>query len=212
MNRRNYAPTIFQSAGFSFQKSLLLTLIVNLVNAVFVISASQFLDDYGRKLLLKIGIVVTMAGTLLLSLGFYFGLGENIGLFLTSCLLTSVGFSIGFGTVCWLISSEMFPVSVRAQALSISTMIRNACEFTTNFLFLELVDSIGESVTFSIFFILGIIAIFVTQVFLVESKHREPHEILADLHENLSNYCCYGSNSKSKVEREVSPHLKNIKL
>lgn len=63
-----------------------------------------------------IGIMITLLGAFMLSSAFYIGIGASIGVFLTACQLTTIGFSVGFGTVTWILSTEMFPTKVRAQA------------------------------------------------------------------------------------------------
>jgi SP family arabinose:H+ symporter-like MFS transporter len=189
---RNFAPTIFERAGVTFSTALTINLIISVVNAVFVACCTLFVDNKGRCQPLRLGISCTFAGALIISAGFFGGLADSISIYLTGCLLTTIGYSVGFGTVGWILSSELFPTVIRGRALSVSTITRNISDFVTNTLLLLSVQEISAGLTFLAFAVFSLFAFTFVTVFLVETKEREPSEILVSLHQNYvesTKYC-----------------------
>lgn len=176
---RNYAPTIFKDAGFSQSSALTFNLVTNVVNMVVVSVAAQYVDLYGRKLLLTVGFAVTCVGMLILGIGFALDDSTDVAVFLIGSVLASAGFNMGFGPVGWILSSEMFPVTIRGRALSLSIIIRNSFEFITNFLFLLSNKTIGDYGTCLVFCAFCICSLVFVRVGLVETKGLEPEDILA---------------------------------
>lgn len=183
---RNFAPTILAKAGFSIQLSLALNLVISGVNASFVVCCAYFIDDWGRKNTLLLGIAITFVGNFILGVGFLIGSTQNVGLYLSACMLTTIGFSLGFGTVGWILSSEFFPTSVRGRAMAVSTVTRNLTEFLTNFLFLSTANSITTGGTFLLFMSFCVVSFVFVYIFLTESKRKDPREILGDLRQNYA--------------------------
>lgn len=178
---RNYAPIIFEDAGFSFLQGLWLNFCVSVINACFVWLASSFLDTWGRKPLLLLGIAITALGCSLMALGFWLGMGKSIEIYLSSSILTTVGFSVGFGTVGWILSAEMFPSFLRGNSLAISTIFRNIFEFITNFLFLYGLQKVSSGAIFVTFAILGLAAAWFVVSYVIETRDRDPQDILEEL-------------------------------
>jgi SP family arabinose:H+ symporter-like MFS transporter len=177
---RNYAPTIFKSAGISTLRSLELNTIISVINLFVVVIATYFVDQFGRIKILCCGFVVAGVGMLILALGFLAS-DHSVAVFLVGGAFTSAGFNMGFGPVGWILSSELFPTKIRGRALSISILARNAFEFMTNFLFLGIVSGIGASGTFFIFFVFCVVSLLFTIFGLVETRGLEPYEILSQL-------------------------------
>lgn len=78
---RNYAPKIFNSAGFGYRQSLLFNLALGGMKVGTTAMAIFFVDSLGRKPLLLGGIMLTSSGMLMLTLSFAAGLERNIGLY-----------------------------------------------------------------------------------------------------------------------------------
>lgn len=204
---RNYAPTIFEEAGFNQSKALILNLVVSVVNVIVVVCSSAYVDKLGRKLLLTVGFSVAGVGMLGLALGFAFSQSNNIALFLLCGILTSAGFNMGFGPVGWILSSEMFPVAIRGRALSLLFIVRNSFEFLTNFLFLTSVDQVHADGTFFIFATFCGISLLFVRLCLVETKELEPNYILKMLN---ARFCVAGEEESD--EDRLSQHTQNVLL
>jgi len=128
-----YAPSIFQSCGFS--GGLLAQGINGWVNFLATLWAFKVVDDYGRRQLLLWGAAV-MGGAMALLGGLGLGFAKEdpddsskvtmdnkvIGM----CCIVLVyifvaGFAVSWGPVCWLLPTEMFPLQQRARCVSITT-------------------------------------------------------------------------------------------
>jgi SP family arabinose:H+ symporter-like MFS transporter len=177
---RNYAPTIFRSAGIGQLKSLQLNTVISVINFVVVVVATSVVDLFGRIYVLGAGFIIAGIGMLILALGFLAS-EHDVVVFLFGAAFTSAGFNMGFGPVGWIMSSELFPTKIRGRSLSISILARNTFEFVTNYLFLGIVAGIGASGTFFIFFIFCMLSLLFTIFGLVETRGLEPNEILAQL-------------------------------
>jgi SP family galactose:H+ symporter-like MFS transporter len=146
-----YAPTIFQLAGFhDASSSILATVGIGVVNVLATIFAIYYLDKLGRRPLLLTGIV-GMALTLLgLSVAFYLGAsGDVLRLIAIACtFIYIICFAFSLGAILWLIVSEIFPLEVRATAMSIAVFSCWIANFAVSSTFLTLLNAMGPSATF----------------------------------------------------------------
>ena len=131
------------------------------------------------------------AGQAILFIAFAVGYGNNIGIFVVGCGLILGGFSLGLGPVTWLLQSEIFPTIIRGRTMAISVVTRNLAEFLINLSFLPLVDTIDDAGTFFFFFTMCLLAILFVRNVLVETKQREPEDILREFTSNLERKCKY---------------------
>jgi len=187
---RNYAPIIFKNAGFGEKASLTFTVVLGIVKVITVGWSIYNMDRLGRKYLLTLGIAVMTFGQLVLAVAFAVGYGRNIGVFVVGGSLILGGFSIGLGPVTWLLQSEMFPTIIRGRAMALSVVARNLFEFIVNFAFLPVVDTIHDAGTFFLFFCMCVLGMVFVRLVVVETKHREPEDILRDFQStNKAIYC-----------------------
>jgi sugar porter (SP) family MFS transporter len=117
-----YAPTIFQSVGFSSAAhAILATFLIGSVGLSFTIVAMLLLDKVGRRPLLLVSIAGM--GLVLLHLALLLGTPHpSKFLIVTDVLVYLAAFNIGLGPVFWLLISEIYPTTVRAQAVSLATV------------------------------------------------------------------------------------------
>ncbi|TMW61742.1 hypothetical protein Poli38472_010805 [Pythium oligandrum] len=107
-------------------------LFLSIVNFVSTIPAMRWVDTTGRRKLLLIGAVGMVVGHLISGIVFTAGCDgdtddSNCGK--ASGIVIVVGtaffifnFAISWGPVCWIYPAEIFPLNVRAKAVSLSTM------------------------------------------------------------------------------------------
>ncbi|KAJ0391070.1 hypothetical protein P43SY_011092 [Pythium insidiosum] len=106
--------------------------LLSVVNFVSTIPAMRWVDTYGRRQLLLIGAVGMVVGHLLAGITFTAGCDgdtDDSGCSKASGYVIVVGtsffifnFAISWGPVCWIYPAEIFPLNVRAKAVSLSTM------------------------------------------------------------------------------------------
>ncbi|GAB9477205.1 Major facilitator superfamily, partial [Globisporangium polare] len=111
---------------------ILSVLILSIVNFVSTIPAMRWVDTFGRRQLLLIGAVGMVLGHVLSGITFTVGCNgntDNSGCSKAAGYVIILGtsffvfnFAISWGPVCWIYPAEIFPMNVRAKAVSLSTM------------------------------------------------------------------------------------------
>ncbi|XWS17260.1 hypothetical protein CRYUN_Cryun33cG0052500 [Craigia yunnanensis] len=120
-----YSPEIFKDAGIHDREQQVgVTIIMGIAKTCFVFISALFLDHFGRRPLLLLGstgMTISLVGL---------GLGSKylkqsydkpawaIALGIVAvCADVSFFFSIGFGPITWVYSSEIFPMRLGAQGI-----------------------------------------------------------------------------------------------
>jgi MFS transporter, SP family, arabinose:H+ symporter len=116
-----YGPRIMEKAGIKLSDALGGQVIIGLVITVSTIYSIMKIDKFGRKKLMKGGITGMFIS--LVIVGILFLLGKTQGILLLIFIITYVtSFSIGYGTVIWVMLSEIYPTKVRGRAMSVATL------------------------------------------------------------------------------------------
>jgi sugar porter (SP) family MFS transporter len=146
-----YAPTIFQMVGFgSAGNAILATFLIGFVGLLFTIISMFLVDRVGRRPLL----LVSLAGMGLILLHLALILGDphpKKWLVLTDVLAYLAAFDLGLGPIFWLLISEIYPTTIRAQAMSLATMTIWAGDFLVTATFLTVVEHLGMRGCFLLF-------------------------------------------------------------
>ncbi|CAL5070821.1 unnamed protein product [Urochloa decumbens] len=118
-----YSPTIFRDAGITSESRLLAaTVAVGFFKTAFIALAIVLIDRVGRKPLLYVstaGMTVCLAA--LSAALFMLARGCVAVAILTVCGDVAF-FSVGIGPICWVVSSEIFPLRLRAQAAALGAV------------------------------------------------------------------------------------------
>jgi MFS family permease len=96
-------------------------------------------------------------------------------------LIYTGSFAIGLGPVFWLLISEIYPVKIRGQAMSVATMANWGANFAVTISFLTVLGILGGAGTFFLFAGLTIIALAYFQRQVPETKSRSLQDIERDL-------------------------------
>ena len=175
-----YAPKIFQFAGIlSSSSAIFSTMLVGLVNVAFTVVAILLLDRVGRRPLLLVGLAGMVSSLVLLGVSFYFSsLYGLLGPLATSGLMIYVAsFAIGLGPVFWLLISEIYPLKVRGQAMSIASEANWGANLIIALTFLTLIQLLGRSGTFWFYAVVGIMAWIFCYKLVPETKGHTLEEI-----------------------------------
>lgn len=118
-----YGTTFFNGAGIS--NSFLISMIINIVNFVSTFPALFIIEAWGRRRVLIWG-AIAMAVCQLLIASFSVATGDTMRATANQILVVFICIDIFFfaaswGPVTWVITSEIYPLKVRAKSTSIST-------------------------------------------------------------------------------------------
>ena len=123
-----YAPRIFENMGASGDASMIQTVVMGIVNILFTVVAIFTVDKMGRKPLLIIGSTGMMIGMIALAaLSFTDAIGVGALVFI---ILYTASFMMSWGPICWVLIAEIFPNTIRSQAVAIAV----AAQWISNFL------------------------------------------------------------------------------
>jgi len=180
-----YAPTLLASAGLGTSAALLANVVIGVVNVGMTIVAIRLLDRVGRRPLLLTGTAGMAVGMLVVAVTFLVGGSHLHGaaavIAIAGLLIYTGSFAIGLGPVFWLLISEIYPVKIRGQAMSVATMANWAANFVVAISFLTVLGALGGAGTFFLFAGLSVIALAYFRRQVPETKSRSLQDIERDL-------------------------------
>ncbi|XVF67372.1 hypothetical protein PTKIN_Ptkin10aG0115700 [Pterospermum kingtungense] len=153
-----YSPRIFEKAGItSSNGKLLATVAVGFVKTIFILVATFLLDRIGRRALL-----LSSVGGMVLSLvllGFSLTIINHsetklvwaIGLCLTMVMAFVAFFSIGMGPLAGIYTSEILPLKLRAQGMSMGVAVNRVMSGVFSMTFISLYKAITIGGAFFLF-------------------------------------------------------------
>lgn len=176
-----YAPEIFKTAGLPTTDALSSTVLIGVVLVLATLISMWLIDKVGRRTLLLVG--ASAMTVLQAAIGTVFLAEHPNGPLLLALILGYVAFfAVSFGTVTYVIISEIFPTRVRGAAASIATVALWGGNFFVSQFFPILVDGIGSSATFYIFAGICAVALLFVITLVPETKGRTLEQLEHELH------------------------------
>jgi sugar porter (SP) family MFS transporter len=86
-------------------------------------------------------------------------------------------FAISVGPVMWVLFSELFPNTVRGLAISFAGFINSAISFSVQLIFPWELNTIGNTPTFLIYGIFGLVGLIFTLIWLPETRGKSLEEV-----------------------------------
>lgn len=169
-----YAPRIFAELGAGQNASMLQTVIVGVINVIFMALAIFFVDSVGRKPLLiggSIGCAISLFLVAALSSLDVFGISTLIFI-----LFYVASFQFSWGVVTWVLVSEIFPNQIRGQATAIAVALHWLANLTISSTFPPLNELFG-GMTFSIYGAISLLAVFFIWKAVPETKGKTLEEL-----------------------------------
>lgn len=177
-----YAAKIFQDAGFESADSATgISVILGLFKLGMTGVAIATVDSWGRRPLLLLGVSGIVASLLVLgtiqsgslSLPHSVDIWANV-----VALLVYVGaYQVSFGPISWLIVGEVFPLSIRGQALALATLTNFASNFLVSLYIPLLQENLGPAGLYMTFAGIGCLALYVIYSIVPETKGKSLEEI-----------------------------------
>ncbi|KAK2783402.1 hypothetical protein FQN52_009660 [Onygenales sp. PD_12] len=160
-----YAPTIFAQLGLDGNTtSLLATGVYGIVNCLSTLPALFWIDKVGRRVLLMCGATGTCISLVVV--------GAIIGKYGSSLVdhasagwagiafiyIYDINFSYSFAPIGWVLPSEIFNLSIRSKAISITTSTTWMCNFIIGLVTPDMLESItwGTYIFFAAFCLLAL--------------------------------------------------------
>jgi len=122
-----YAPTLFGTFGFDTNMQLIMSGVLNVLQLVGVTTSIWTMDTLGRRKLLIIGAVLMAIAHIIIAamVGIY---SDNWPAHKTQAWVSAafllfymIAFGASWGPVPWAMPSEIFPSSLRAKGVALST-------------------------------------------------------------------------------------------
>ncbi|RYP59463.1 hypothetical protein DL769_008522 [Monosporascus sp. CRB-8-3] len=118
-----YGTSFFNGAHIS--DPFLISLVMNIVNVVSTVPGLFVVESWGRRKLLIVGSIGMAICQLTIAIAANI-VGGDVPELVAKILIVFVSFFIFFyaaswGPVCWVVTSEIYPLKIRAKAMSVST-------------------------------------------------------------------------------------------
>jgi len=169
-----YAPRIFENLGASGDVSMRQTVVMGVVNIIFTMVAIFTVDKFGRKPLLIIGSIGMMIGMAALSiLSFMDVIGIAALVFI---IIYTASFMMSWGPITWVLISEIFPNTIRGQAVAIAV----AAQWISNFVVSSTFPSLSEWSTGGAYLIYAVFSL-LSAVFVFKMVPETKGKTLEDM-------------------------------
>ncbi|WP_213277738.1 sugar porter family MFS transporter [Chryseobacterium indologenes] len=170
-----YAPEIFKSTGVGSDSAFIQTILVGVINLIFTFVAIKYVDLWGRKKLLLLGI--SGMAICLFIVGFAFYTQQQGYLVLIAILGYIACFAMSLGPLTFVVIAEIFPTKARATAMSVATFFLWLAVFLVSQTFPVLIGSIGNAYTFWIYMLVAVITFLFIWKMVPETKGKTLEEI-----------------------------------
>jgi sugar porter (SP) family MFS transporter len=172
----DYAPAIFQSAGWKVDGALAATFIVGVTELLFTIVSLVIIDRCGRKPLYIVGSFGMALS--LLTLVITVLAGHFHGAIVLTFILTYLAFfSACIGPVFWTLIPEIFPNDVRGMAMTVPVLIQWVANAIVVLVFPYAFHEIGKSFTFGFLALMALAQGIFTWFYVPETKSKRLEEI-----------------------------------
>jgi len=194
-----FATNIFKDAGFG-SSAALSSVGVGLVKLLATLFTAWRVDLYGRRFLLFVGITMMAVALAVIGTAFLFrecrtpgvslgdcdagkaGLPQGWALATVAALMLYVsGYQVGFGPICWLMISEVFPVSVRGSALSVAAVVNFGTNIAVALTQEVLRDLLTPAGVFFTYLAMSLVSLLFVHFVVPETKGKTLEEIEAML-------------------------------
>ncbi|CAH9112036.1 unnamed protein product [Cuscuta europaea] len=177
-----YCPTIFKDAGMRSNSHLLAaTVAVGFTKTFFILIAIMLIDKVGRKPLLYMSTIGMTVSLLALGITLSFpsssASSSHINLVILFVCSNVAFFSIGIGPICWVLSSEIFPLRLRAQASALGAVGSRVSSGVVAMSFLSMSRAFTVGGTFLVFAAVSAVSVVFVHKCCPETKGKSLEEI-----------------------------------
>jgi SP family arabinose:H+ symporter-like MFS transporter len=172
----DYAPRIFQAAGWNIDLALLSTFAVGLTNFTFTIVSFWIIDRFGRKPVYIVGSLGMSAALCVLVV--LAALGRFQGMMVMVPILVYLTFFCScIGPVFWTLVPEIFPNHIRGTAMTVPVLIQWVANAMVVLLFPVAFNRMGKVPTFGFLAAMCLAQAIFTWIYVPETKNKTLEEI-----------------------------------
>ncbi len=176
-NVLSFGSLIFPDNGMATNSNNFI-ITIGVVKVFFTGVALILVDKVGRRPLLCVGISVMCysLATLCFSVSF---MESSFGNFMarSAIYVLVASYSLSYGTVSWLVVSEIFPCSVRGRALAFAQCLNWLMNASINAVFLHTLDRFGYSTVYGAYFLFTFLGLVFICMLVPETRGKCPEEV-----------------------------------
>jgi sugar porter (SP) family MFS transporter len=189
-NILSYGPIIFAQVGADEDVGWS-TLAIGIVKFIVTLLVIWKIEYLGRRFLLLAGMTIIALGLLCLIIAFggyqnpdtWSARTSSFQLALPGVLMVVCGYSMSFGPLTWLLTSELFPTEIRGRALGASTIVTYLCASLVTNTFLSAQSWWGPSKVFAIYFICTAMGIVFSYLAIPDTGEKTVEEVEEAIHQ-----------------------------
>ena len=170
-----YAPRIFENAGAE-GGGMMQTVIMGVVNILFTLVAIFTVDRFGRRPLLIIGSLGMAVGALAVAYCDQMGIKGIVPVL--SIIVYAAFFMMSWGPICWILIAEIFPNTIRGQAVAIAVAFQWVFNYLVSSTFPALYD-FSPMFAYSLYGIICLAAAFFVWKWVPETKGKTLEDMTA---------------------------------
>ncbi|KAJ5721296.1 uncharacterized protein N7483_009230 [Penicillium malachiteum] len=186
-----YAPTFFSSLGQTYNKSLILSGMINICQLIGNIPILLYFDQIGRRRIAIFGAFL-MAIPHLIMAGIYrkfsssWQTHQGVGWFGVALIYVYVlAYALSYGPLGWVLPAEVFPSSKRAKGVGLAVAVNWLANFIIGVVVPQMLESIGWG-TFLFFGLFCVAAGIFSFLFVPETANRSLEQIAAIFGDDLN--------------------------
>ncbi|MFI5613651.1 sugar porter family MFS transporter [Amycolatopsis sp. NPDC051903] len=179
-----YAPTLLTNVGFGSSGAILANVGIGAVNMLMTLPAMRLIDRVGRRPLLLVGAAGMCGAMVLLAAVYLGGLAQGpvlLGLTLAGIAVYIASFSVSWGPVQWVALPELFPLRVRAAAVSVCVVFNWLFNLAVALVFPPLLAEFGAGLNFLFFAVMTALAFVFVVRLMPETKGRSLEQLEREL-------------------------------
>ncbi|MGL4347904.1 MAG: MFS transporter [Chlamydiales bacterium] len=180
-----FAPTILQAIGNTETGYAISTaLFLSVINVIATIISLWLIDQIGRRKLLVTSVFFMMLSLFTIGIGLYSNGMMVKSITFASLIIYIVAFAIGMGPITWLLISEIYPIRIRGQAMSIATFANWLSNYIVSLTFLPIMYMLTPSGAFLLYGFIALFALLFVFKRVPETKGKSLVEISKELNVN----------------------------
>jgi SP family arabinose:H+ symporter-like MFS transporter len=174
-----YAPDIFEKAGVGAKESLFQSSLIGLTFIIFTFIPILFVERFGRRpiLMIGVGIMAAALGGLTLLMRMPNAADSHSVLLVPLILLYIAAYASSLACLTWVILSEIFPNRIRGEAMSVANLSLWAANSVLILTFPMIRDRWGLSAPFAVYAVICVVIVLFVWKFIPETKGKSLEEI-----------------------------------